>query len=614
MPQTELTGLLDFLKVFQPLSELSHNALSQYATTLSLSYHKKGTKIFAIGESNNTLYMIRSGAVALYNDDDNLISKLAEGAFFGYLSLLKDTPVKFQAVCIEDSLLLECSKQDFDTFRIHNCEIEKYFTQAAGDQIRVAAQIQVTSPLSLHDVGGMLSRDAVCIESNASIHCAAQKMAAENVSALIVMQGQTLIGILTDKDLRKRVVAKAMDVSLPVTQIMTSKPNTIDAGASVASALLLMMQQNVHHLPVIQSNKVKGLVTVNDIVGVQADHPIFIVGNISKQTDVKGLVTVSERVPKLFSQLVRMDAKASDVGYMMTNITDAITKRLITLAIRQFGEPPIAYAWLALGSQARKEQTAKTDQDNALVLASGATQAHIDYFLKIAHFVNDGLDACGYVYCPGGIMASNPKWCQSIDDWKSDFRHWILQPESKALMHVNIFFDLRCIEGDESLISELQDDVASQAKNQQIFLSLLYKNGLNFQPPIGFFRQFVLDKKGEHKDTLDLKHNGIMPIVDLARTYMLSSGQSQEHTLKRLKLAASVGAISQQSADNLLDAFEFISHLRIQHQGRQLNQGIEPDNHISPKDLSPLLRDQLRAAFDVVANSQKALGQRFTGV
>jgi CBS domain-containing protein len=614
MVNTELTELLDFLKIYQPLSALSHNTLSQYAATLSLSYRKKGAKLFTVGSSNNKLYMIRSGAVALYNTENILITTLAEGAFFGYVSMLKDKPIHYQAVCVDDCLLLECSKQNFDEFRHHHSAFDKYFTHDASDHISMAAPGQVDSPLSLYDVGEILSREAVCVEDNESIHFAAQKMTAENVSALLVMQGQTLKGILTDKDLRHRVIAKAMDVSLPVTHIMTSKPITVDVRTSLACAQLQMMQENIHHLPVIENDNVKGLVTVNDIIRLQADHPVFMVRDIGKQKKLKGLVTISTRVPKLFCQLVRMGTKASDVGCTMTNITDAITKRLVALAFEKFGHPPIAYAWLALGSQARKEQTAKTDQDNALVLASGATQEQIKYFLKIAHFVNDGLDACGYVYCPGEIMASNPKWCQSIDDWKHDFRQWILQPEPKALMHVKIFFDLRCIDGDESLISELQDEVASHAKHQQIFLSLLYKISLEFQPPIGFFRKFVLNNKGEHKDTLDLKHNGLVPIVDLARIYMLSSGHSEEYTLKRLKLAASVEAITQQSADNLLDAFEFISFLRIQHQERQLSQGIKPDNYISPQDLSPLMRDQLRSAFEVIATLQKALGQCFSGV
>jgi len=614
MANTELSELLEFLKVHQPFTTMSQGALNQYALSLSLSYVKKGTEVLNVGATNDKVYMVRSGAVGLYTSDNTLITKLAEGAFFGYLSVIKNQPVQSQARCVEDSLLLECSKQDFDEFSNEHSVFQRYFSKAAGEHIRLASQAQIVSPLSLDDVGGMLQRESVCIDATASIREAALKMTQENVSALMITQNKNIIGILTDKDFRKRVVAQAIDLTLPVSEVMTRHPFTIDAGASVATALLEMMQQNTHHLPVCENGQVKGLVTVNDIVRLQADHPIFIVGDIAKQTDLAGIIAVSKRVPSLFAQLARMDAKASDVGYMMTNITDAITKRLLALAFSKFGEAPIAYAWLALGSQARKEQTAKTDQDNALVLASEATQDHIDFFLKVAHFVNDGLDACGYVYCPGEIMASNPKWCRSIDDWKHNFKTWILKPEPKAMMHMSIFFDLRCIEGDETLISDLQSEVATHAKNQEIFLSLMYQNALNFKAPIGFFRQFVLESTGEHKDTLDLKHKGLVPIVDLARIYMLASGQSEEHTLKRLNLAANVGALSQESAENLLDAFEFISHIRIQHQGRQLRQGITPDNYVSPKNLSPLLRDQLHSAFEVVENAQKVLGQRFSGI
>ena len=614
MPAIEVKELNDFLKQYPPCDELSESALSNFATNLKLAYYKKDTVLFHIGDTNKTLYQIRSGAVRLLDQEKNLVSKLAEGKYFGYLSVLAGTPVQLQAVCEEDCLLIECVDTHFDAFRKNHSIFEKYFTQAYGERIRLAASVHDSNPLSLETIGSKLSREPVAIDKTATIQEAARAMADNNVSALLILDMQELVGIVTDKDLRKRVVAQAMDISEPVSSIMSQKLITLDSEQSVASALVSMMQNNIHHLPVLKNSELYGVVTVNDIARYQARHPVFMVGDINKQKTLKELVAVSKRVPELFAHLVKMDAKASDVGRMMTSITDALTSRLIELAFEKFGHPKIKYVWLALGSQARNEQTAKTDQDNALVLANNASEEDRTYFLQVAEFVNLGLDACGYVLCPGDIMAGNPKWCQTLAQWQKCFSNWITVPEPKALMHVNIFFDLRCIYGDAELINELQNSVSSLASNHQVFLALMYKNSLGFQPPLGFFRKFVLEKNGEHKNTLDLKHHGLVPIIDLARIYILASGKSATHTLQRFEMLKTGANVNTGDINNLMDAFEFVSYLRIQHQGRQLQSGIKPDNHIKPSELSPLVRDQLRSAFEVVATAQKALGNQYAGI
>ena len=292
-------------------------------------------------------------------------------------------------------------------------------------------------------------------------------------------------------------------------------------------------------------------------------------------------------------------------------ITDTVTRQLLRIAEAEYGPPPCDYAWVALGSQGRFEQSAKSDQDNAMVLSNDATEADDAYFAALAKVVNDGLDACGYVYCPGDVMASNPKWRQPLRKWKRYFHRWITVPEEKALMHANIFFDLRCVAGTHELVDKLKKSVREDARKNEIFLALMAKNAMNYQPPLGFFRQFVLEKSGEHKNTLDLKLHGIMPIVEIARIRSLAAGELRISTRNRLLAAATAGEITATDAANLIDALDFIEALRIEHQGRQLQAGKAPDNHLSPEELSPLVRQNLKSAFSQVRVSQSALLNRF---
>jgi CBS domain-containing protein len=339
---------------------------------------------------------------------------------------------------------------------------------------------------------------------------------------------------------------------------------------------------------------------------------VYLVGEARKQDGVEGLAAVSERIPQMVIHLVEADARADDTARLVTAVTDAITQRLLELAEAQFGPPPVPYAWLALGSQARREQTAHSDQDHALVLSDEVDlDAHDDYFHTLAQFVADGLAVCGYDYCPGEVMAMNDRWRQPISQWQRYFRDWIQEPSPNALMHSSIFFDLRHIHGDASLTNRLRNQVLEQTANNTIFLASLTVDALNFEPPLGFFRQFVLKKHGDQEKTLDLKHNGVVPAIDIARVHALAHGIEAVNTHDRLAALADTGGMSPADADNLRDAFEFIALVRLRHQARQLRAGDAPDNYVSPEALSDFERRHLKDAFKVVSRMQSALEQRY---
>jgi CBS domain-containing protein len=406
-------------------------------------------------------------------------------------------------------------------------------------------------------------------------------------------------------------VAVGRESTASIREIMSENPIWIESGALAYEAALTMMQKQIHHLPVCDHGDLVGMVSRSDFMRIETEHPLYLVNDIAKQTTVKGIVAACKRLPGLIEGQINADATGEQLGKFVTTITDSVTQQLCRIAEAELGKPPCGYAWVAMGSQGRHEQSARSDQDNALVLEDDATEADDEYFKALARIVNDGLNDCGYVYCPGDVMASNPKWRQPLNVWKKYFNTWITVPEEKALMHANIFFDLRCVYGLTGLVDKLKASIRSDARRNELFLALMAKNAMNYQPPLGFFRQFVLEKSGDHKNTLDLKLNGIMPIVEIARIRALAAGEVRITTRNRLRAAAKAGEITESDAANLIDALDFIEKLRMEHQSRQMHAGKRPDNHLSPEEISALVRQNLKSAFSQVSVSQAALLNRF---
>ena len=461
-------------------------------------------------------------------------------------------------------------------------------------------------------VSALIRRAPITLPPTASIREAAQLMQAQRVSSvLIVAQGQ-LFGLVTDRDLRNRVVAQGLDTGRPVIDITTLAPLSVDVRAPGFDALLLMARNNIHHVPVRDGDQVVGMVTATDLTEQHSTSAVYLVSDIHKQADLAGLVAASVKVGPLQRQLAAAQASAYATGHIVTAVTDAITSRLLQLAEARLGPPPVDYAWVAAGSQARNEQTARSDQDNCLILDDRYDEAaHGAYFQGLANAVNDGLDACGYVYCPGEMMARTDTWRQPQRSWAAYFAGWTQRPEPKALMLTCVFFDLRLIHGRASLLDDLRRQVLQQTRANRIFLAYMVGNALTHRPPLSLFGALAPIRSGEHRDTIDLKHSGIVPIVDLARIYALAGGHAEVNTHDRLAVAAESKEISVQSAHDLRDALEFVSRLRIRHQAQQLASGGQADNFIALGELSNFERSQLKDAFGVVQTLQSVLAQRY---
>ncbi len=612
----ETDVVADYLRTLAPFDALPDRLVQKAARHVEITYARHGQTLFAPGDDLDALYLVRTGAVELYDADDALVSRLGEGECFGYPSLLTQDAAARRATTLEDTLLYLLPEAVFGDLRSASEPFDHYFNRAHAERVQDAVRDQQQASVALTTrVGALLKRTPVTTTPHATIREAAGVMRDERVSSLLVCADDgSLAGIVTDRDLRNRVVANGRDADDLVDAIMTADPITIGPDAQAFEALLTMSRHNVHHLPVVQADGASaGMITTTDLMRLQADSPVFLVGEVGKQGDVAGLVAVSQRLPQMVTTLVEADARARDIGRVVTTVSDALTQRLLELAEARFGPPPVPYAWLALGSQARREQTAYSDQDNALLLDDAFdADAHDAYFRDLAGFVCDGLDACGFVYCPGEVMATTDRWRQPLAAWKATFDGWISEPKPKALMHTSIFFDLRAVYGETALARTLRRFFLEKGESNSIFLASLVVSALDFKPPLGFFRQFVLEKKGEHADTLDLKHRGVVPIVDLARVHTLAHGLDAVGTEARLdRLAATQGTLAAEDAANLRDAHEFIAMTRLRHQAEQIRRGEEPDNYVAPDALSPFERRHLKDAFKIVSRMQSALEQRY---
>ena len=602
----EISFIAEFLHTLQPFNSLDTDGLQQLARSLEVAYFPQGKAIFSSSPPPG-LAIIRKGAVKLMDTEHKFLDKRSEGELFGHKIYFHGEVKDYVAQAEEDCLLWIMNAEKFQSLCDENKIIGEYFRSQLTSRLSAATRVKH----SVKHVRDLVKRQPVSVDSHMSIHEVAKRMSAEEVSSVLVMCDSELCGIVTDKDLRRRVLAKGVSPDSAISDVMTPNPKSVAADADVDSALLLMMRRNYHHLPVMDNSRPLGLVTAGDILRAQSEHPLRIVRDIYKKDSVEELLDLSHRLPFLFERMVSIGRDIEQIGRMVTLITDAFTIRLIQLAERQLGAPPVPYAWVVFGSQAREAQTARTDQDNGIVLQRDAVGDEVTYFAELAKLVCDGLDRLGYVYCPGEVMALNVKWRVSLGKWKGHFDRWIDEPTPKSVMYCSIFFDIRCVYGECELVDKLQEHASTRAKDNRIFRRFMAANALTHRPPLGFFRRFVQEDDGSQSEGLNLKHRGIVPITSLVRIRALESGIREANTYRRIKLATACGAMNEHDASSLRDALRLINRIRLNHQSSQMMAGEKPTNFVPIEDLSPLLKRNLKAAFMLVEEAQKALALRY---
>jgi len=615
----ELLEIRDFLAAHHPFDQLPDGSLSTLVGKIEIRYFKRETTVLEPGQVIEHLHILRSGAVEVTRPEGELLARLGEGDLFGYRALLRGGTIENRVVALEDCLVHLLPTAEIDALCEGHPQIAYFFGVLGKKSLSRAIEYRPEQPDQRHTLNLMtlpvrqlIGRDPITEPPTTSICDVAARMSEHRVSSMLITEGERLVGIVTDRDLRNRVIARQLDCHRPVRDVMTADPLVVEVGDFAFDAMLQMARNNIHHLPVVDGTAVAGMITATDLTERQAASAVYLVGDIYKQNSVERMSEATAKIPQLLVNLVGAGASAHSVGHVITALGDAVTTRLLQLTEERLGSPPVPYAWIAAGSQARNEQTARSDQDNCLLIDDAYDEAtHGEYFRELSKSVCDGLDACGYIYCPGEMMAMTDQWRQPLATWCGYFDKWVDQPEPKALMLTCVFFDLRCIYGDESLFQKLRDHVMELTHGKSIFLAHMAANALSHQPPLGFFRNFVLIRGGDHAHTFDMKHNGIIPIVDLARVYALAAGVGAVNTQERLSSSLEGSDVSTQGAQDLRDALEYICHVRLQHQALQIRAGDEADNFMSPEELSPFDRSHLKEAFAIVRLMQGSLASRF---
>lgn len=615
--QAELIDIRNHMANYPPFDEMPEDLLDRVVGTIEVEYFRAGSSILEFGKTNHWLYYIRSGAVEVFRRSGELYNRIGEGEIFGQFGLLMHQKVRFPAKALEDTLIYRFPEEVFRHLFENDDTFADFVEVEDNSRLRSAlSRREKSNELMTSRVTRLIAREPVSAPCTVRLQEAARIMTDQGVSALLLMDNDSdhprLKGIITDRDLRTRALAEALPSETPIRDIMSEDLITIRASAFIFEAMLTMLHNNVHHLPVMDKNEVRGVIALSDIVKYESQSSLYLVSNIYHQQDVRGLKKISLDVRDSFVRMVTEDANSHMIGSAMAGIGRSFTQRLLELGEEKLGPPPVPYCFMALGSMARDEQLVVTDQDNAMILDdSFVPEEHDAYFLALAKFVSDGLAECGYTYCTGDIMATNQKWRQPLKVWKGYFTDWIENPKAEALLNSNIFFDLDGIYGKTDFAEELKALVADKASNSQRFLTLLARNALNRTPPIGFFRNFVLEENGQHRKTFNLKRRGTAPLSDLIRVHALACGSRAQNSFERLKAIGKTKLILDDDLGNLRDALEFIAIVRIRHQALAIEDGREPDNNVRPEDLSPFERSHLKDAFQVVSNAQKFLRFRY---
>ena len=593
--------LFRFLSAVHPYDALERAALEDLLPAFRQQALMADEDIYTVDAPLDGLYLIHSGSVEVRDRNGAQISQLGPRNSFGERGLARDGLAMTSARTLEDTLLLILPPADFRRLIDTEPAARKFFDRHRTPRAERA-------DLATSRVETLMATDPLTCPPETTVQNAAERMAERRVSSICVTEGTILKGIATIRDLSGKVVARALPYDTPIHEVMTKAPLTLPPSAIGSDVLHMMMERRIGHVPVTRAGTLVGIVTQTDLTRFQAMTSAELVSEIAKAGTAAEMAKVTARIPQLLVQLVAAGNRHEVVTRLITDIADTATRRLLALAEDRLGAPPVPYLWAACGSQGRQEQTGVSDQDNCLILDDAVTDDQMPYFAELARFVCDGLNTCGYVYCPGDMMATADRWRQPLRVWRSYFQGWIDTPSPEAQMLASVMFDLRAIGGKAALIDDLREATLARAAKNSIFVAHMASNALKHTPPLGLLRGFATIRSGEHKNRLDLKHNGVVPIVDLGRVYALQARLTAVNTRARLEAAIPAGVLSTSGGQDLLDAYDLIAETRLEHQAREIKAGGAPDNYLAPSVLSDFERSHLRDAFVVVKSLQSALG------
>ncbi|OEF23168.1 putative nucleotidyltransferase substrate binding domain-containing protein [Vibrio rumoiensis] len=616
-----LANIVQYIATIEPFNNLPKDVISELASIVQITYVSRGEIIDPYENQNEKyLYIVRTGAMEQRKLDGQLRARLGSDDIFGFTFLdgTADEDNRYTAVALQNSLLYLIPHSSLVRLFERKPEYAEYFASQAQVRLKTAHDVVWSNKekgLFIKRVGEVASGIIAVVTSDMTIKEVAHEMRiVKRCSCAVIYENDKIIGLITDRDMTKRVIAHGAPLSDPISTVMTPNPFVISPDALILEAASMMMEHNIRNIPVVHEGKAVGLLTTTHLVQNHRMQAIFLIEKIKYTNSVSELSLLTSERQAIFEALVEGKVASDIIGKVMSMIMDAYTRRLIQIAIDKLGTPPCEYNWISAGSHARNELNITSDQDTALILSDDATNSDKIYFRHLGSYVSNGLDRCGYPLCTGKFMAATPKWCQPLSIWKEYYKKWVANPEYECLLNISVFLEIRSIYGNAEYTNILRDELHQNILENRTFLSALVRDAVNTNPPLGIFNSLVLEKNGDQTKVLNIKKYAINLIIDLARIYGLAVECESSGTEERFKAARDAGILSENMYKNIIGAYHFIAQFRYSHQLEKLKQGEVPDNYIDPNNFGSFERQHLKDAFRIIADMQEAAKLRFGAI
>lgn len=615
--RTRMAGAtINFLKKHAPFNKMTSDALLDFAQKSQIAFYPAGSTIVG-PESGNVryFYLIESGKVQARQAGEVTVTEysilsLSAGESFPIGAVTAGRPSTNHYLAVEDTFCYQLPAEDFMVLMTTSPEFSLFCTQYIASLLnqsrqqlqqqfaqRASDQQTLNSPLS-----GIGSRTPITVTPDTPVRAAMETMSQAKVGSLVVTsEDRKPVGMFTRSDLLDRVLLADLPHTAPISEAMSTTLFILEEQATAYDAMLAMATHGIRHILVSDAEgRLTGVVSERDLFALQRVGLRQIRQTIEEAVNVDALLQSVTDVRQLSFNMLAQGIGAEQLTQFISALNDAITRRVIQLNLDKHNFDGIEWAWLAFGSEGRDEQTFSTDQDNGIVFIcedQNMLEPLRQRFLTFALDVNKDLDRCGFPLCKGNIMASNPQWCLSLDEWKNQFSQWIRQPHPDALLNATIFFDFRPLFGKHDLAEAMRRHLLQQTQSSPMFLRAMAKNALDVEPPLGKIRDFLTDLEPGQPGKIDLKKYGSRIFVDVARIYALASGVHNTNSVQRLRISAKRLNIREDEINAVLEGLDFIQLLRLQHQYLEGEPGRQGDNLINPDKLNELDRRILKESF-----------------
>jgi len=623
--------ILDFLKNYPPFNILNKKDLMTICEQVQVIYLEKGKPVFVQEEKTHSLfYIVNKGAVKLSSQEDkktSIIDICDEGDIFGLRPLLLKEHYLMNAEANEESIIYGIPLQIFKPLSENNKDVKNYLITSFASNIKDPSLVEeignTSSYIKLENNNDLFNlqnakytKKPISCKPETLVKELALTMRDAKIGAIVIVKNKKPIGIITNKDLRDKIVTGDFSITSEASEIMTSPVVTSFSEITIPEAHIAMLKNNTSHICITKDgtpdSKLTGILSLHDLIVSLGSNPSVLIKEIKRAKKSKHLRSIREKVDLLLKTYLRQALPFSHILNIISEINTAIISRSIELCLRKMETvPPVKFAWMSLGSQGRREQLLRTDQDNALIFENVDAQKFKetqDYFICLSIKVVKYLNTIGYEYCPADMMASNPKWCTSLNEWNKQFDNWILNPDGSGILLSSIFFDYEYIYGDKTLTDKLTNNLFSTLNENNFFLSRLGKDIIAKPSPIGFFRQFLVEHNGEHKDFFNIKIRALMPLIDAARVLTLSHNiKNTNNTLHRYQKLSELEPQNKELYNSCERAFRTL--LKFKTEQGILNK--DSGKLIQLASLSKPEKLKLKRAFKPIKEIQELLIIRF---